>query len=307
MKISLVIPVYNESEVIPILYSRIDKALKKDFAKFQKEIIFVDDGSTDNTFNELEKIHKKDSSVKVIQFSRNFGHHIAISAGLDKTTGDIIVMMDGDLQDQPEEIIKLYRKLQEGYDVVYAVRNNKKFGFFKRFSSYLFNALMHRLIRDNIVINSTIFRIATKQVIQEVRNLRESNRYLVGIIGWVGFNHAAQPVEHGKRYTGKTKYTFSKQLSLALDAIFAYSAYPLHFFLKLGGIILFIDFLYIASIIFRKIAYNSSINSLEILTSVILILGGIQIVILSLIGEYVGRLYIENKNRPLYIIKSELY
>ncbi len=307
MKISLVIPVFNESEVIPVLYSRIDKTLKKDFPKFQREIIFIDDGSTDNTFNELEKLHKKDPSVKVIQFSRNFGHHIAISAGLDKTTGDIIVMMDGDLQDQPEEIIKMYKKLQEGYDVVYAIRKNKKFGFFKRFSSYLFNALMRRLIKENIVINSTIFRIATKQVIQEVRSLRESNRYLVGIIGWVGFNHAPQPVEHGRRYKGKTKYTLSHQLNLALDAIFAYSAYPLHFFLKVGGAILFLDFLFIASIIFRKIAYNSSINPLEIFAAVVIILGGMQIVILAIIGEYVGRLYIENKNRPLYIIKSELY
>lgn len=307
MKISLVIPVYNESEIIPILYSRIDKSLKKDFAKFQREIIFIDDGSTDNTFKELEKLHKKDSCVKVIQLSRNFGHHIAISAGLDKTTGDIIVMMDGDLQDQPEEIVKLYKKLQEGYDVVYAVRKNKKFGFFKRFSSYLFNTLMRHLIKENIVINSTVFRIATKQVIQEVRSLRESNRYLVGIIGWVGFNHAPQPVEHGKRYKGKTKYTLSQQFNLALNAIFAYSAYPLHFCLKLGAAFILIDLIYIASIIFRKIAYNSSINPLEILAAVILIFGGIQIIILAIIGEYVGRLYIENKNRPLYIIKSELY
>ncbi|GIW61817.1 MAG: glycosyl transferase [Patescibacteria group bacterium] len=306
MKISLVIPVFNESEVITVLYSRIDKALKKDFPKFQREIIFIDDGSTDNTFNELKKLHKKDPSVKVIQLSRNFGHQIAISAGLDKTTGDIIVMMDGDLQDQPEEIIKLYKKLQEGYDVVYAIRKNKKFGFFKRFSSYLFNVLMRRLIKEKIVINSTIFRIATKQVIQEVRSLRESNRYLVGIIGWVGFNHAPQPVEHGKRYKGKTKYTLSQQLNLALDAIFAYSAYPLHFFLKVGGAILLLDFLFIVFIIFRKIAYNGLINPLEIFAAILVILGGMQIIILAIIGEYVGRLYIENKNRPLYIIKSEL-
>lgn len=305
-KISFVVPIYNEEENIAELYRRLKQAAVNDFRNFEHEIIFVDDGSRDQSFELLENLHAKDRNIKAIQFSRNFGHHIAITAGLDMAAGDFVVMMDGDLQDQPEEILKLYNKLQEGYDVVYAERINKKSGLVNRVLSNLFNMMIRKLIDEPIVINSTIFRIMTKQALESVNLLRERNRYLIGIIGWVGFKHAVQKVEHGKRHAGKSKYNFSKRLSLALSAIFSFSNYPLQLIIKTGLFFVLGSFLVGASIVYKKIFYGVPVLGWSSLISAVLVMGGIQIIILGIIGEYVGRNYIETKNRPLYIVKRYL-
>ena len=306
-KISFVIPIYNEEENILELYKRLKQALTNDFRDFEYEIIFVDDGSKDRSIEVLEGLHNQDRNVKAIQFSRNFGHHIAITAGLDAANGDFVVMMDGDLQDQPEEILKLYNKLQEGYDVVYAERANKKSGLINRALSRLFNVLIKKMIDESIVINSTIFRIMTRQAVESVKLLREQNRYIVGIIGWVGFRHASQKVEHGKRSAGKSKYNLSRRLSLALSAIFSFSSYPLRLIIKIGLFFVFISFLVGAFIIYKKLFYGVPVLGWSSLISAVLIMGGIQIIILGVIGEYVGRNYIETKNRPLYIVKKKLW
>lgn len=306
MKLSIVIPLYNESEVIPELYRRLIHSLKKDFKSFTYEIIFVDDGSSDKTFAVLKKYRAKDKRVKIIQFSRNFGHHIAISAGMDIAKGNYIVIMDGDLQDQPEEIINLFKKLKEGYDVVYAERMNRQFGFIKNFNSRMFNWLIRKMIKEKIVINSTIFRILTRQVNDEIKNLRESNRYLVGIIGWVGFKHAVQPVAHGARFAGETKYTLRKQIELALNAIFSYSRYPLTFIVNIGLVFILIAFGILLYTIYTSVTFKLQFIRAETILSAVCFLGGVQIIILGVLGEYMGRNYIENKNRPLYVIKELL-
>lgn len=306
MKLSIVVPVCNEAEVVETLYKRLVKAVKKDFKNWRYEIIFIDDGSSDATFSVVKNLHTKDRNVKAVQFSRNFGHHIAITAGLDQASGDYIVMMDGDLQDQPEEIIKLYRKLQDGYDVVYAVRKNKQHGFLKRFFSSLFNMLISKLIRERIVINSTIFRIITKQVNGSIKTLRESNRYVIGIIGWVGYKHGFQEVIHGARHKGKTKYNFRKQLDLALNAILSFSDYPLRLIIKVGFFFVFLSICMIGYILIKKIIYNTPVVGWSSLITSVFALGGIQIIILGIIGEYIGRNYMENKNRPLYIVRNIL-
>lgn len=303
-KISFVIPIYNEEENIGELYRRLKQTATGDFKDFEYEIIFVDDGSPDRSVELLENLHNQDRNVKVVQFSRNFGHHIAITAGLDMALGDFVVMMDGDLQDQPEEISKLYNKLQEGYDVVYAERINKKSGLINRALSRLFNAVIRKLIDEPIVINSTIFRIMTRQALESMKLLRERNRYIVGVIGWVGFKHAMQKVEHGKRYAGKSKYDLSKRLSLALSAIFSFSNYPLRLIIKIGLFFVLVAFLVGALILYKKIFYGVPVLGWSSLILAILIMGGIQIIILGVIGEYVGRNYIETKNRPLYIVKK---
>ena len=305
-KISFVIPIYNEEENIAELYRRLKQVIVSDFKDFEHEIIFVDDGSQDRSIELLEDLHNKDTNVKAIQFSRNFGHHIAITAGLDSAAGDFIVMMDGDLQDQPEEILKLYNRLQEGYDIVYADRLNKKSGLINRVLSRLFNALIKRLIDEPIVINSTIFRIMTRQAVENIKLLRERNRYIVGIIGWVGFRQAVQEVEHGKRLKGKSKYDLSKRLSLALSAIFSFSNYPLRLIVKIGLFFVLGAFLISALIIYKKVFYGVPVLGWSSLIAAVLIMGGIQIIILGVIGEYVGRNYIETKNRPLYIVKKYL-
>lgn len=304
MKISVVIPIYNEAEVLKVLHKRLKKALQKDFKKWRYEIIFIDDGSTDTTFAELQKLHKEDKNVVVLQFSRNFGHHIAITAGLDYASGDYVVMMDGDLQDQPEEIIKLYTRLQKGYDVVYAIRKNKKHGVIKKILSSGFNMLISKLIREKIVINSTIFRILTKQVNNSIKTLRENNRYVIGIIGWVGYKHSFQEVTHGARFKGVTKYNFRKQIDLAANAIFSFSDYPLRLIIKIGFFFVFLSICMIGYILIKKIIYNTPVVGWSSLITSIFALGGIQIIILGIIGEYIGRNYMENKHRPLYIVRT---
>ena len=302
--ISIVVPNYNDGEIAPILYQRIRASLKKDFSKFNWELIYVDDGSSDNSLTILKKLHLTDKRVKVIQFSRNFGHHIAITAGLDFAKGDYIVMMDGDLQDRPEDIYLLFEKLQEGFDVVYGIRANKKFGFFKKLTSDLFNWFMHFMIQENIVINSTIFRIITRQVKEDLCRLRESNRYVVGLIGWIGYQHAGQVVTHSNRLSGESKYSFFKQIQLAMNAITSFTDYPLKLASRLGFSMVFISGILTIYILMKKFIYNTPLIGWTSLVVAILFLNGIQMIILGIVGEYLGRNYLESKHRPLYIVNK---
>lgn len=301
---SVIVPVYNEEETIQEFYNRLKKTLEKDFSHFNHEIIYVDDGSSDGSYKMLEALSNKDPIVNVISFSRNFGHHIAVTAGLDHATGDYVVMMDGDLQDQPEEIIKLFAKLQEGYDVVAGERINKKFSFFKRTSSRLFVWIIRSLTDKRIIINNTIFRIVTKQVVVEIKKLREMHRYLVGVIGWVGFKHTTTPVEHGKRYAGTSKYTIKKQLKLAFDAIVSFSDRFLHVISCLGFFLVIISAILICITVYKKIYYGIPVLGWASLLTTILFIGGVQIIILGVLGEYIGRTYMEAKHRPLYVIRT---
>ncbi|MBU3964453.1 glycosyltransferase family 2 protein [Patescibacteria group bacterium] len=306
MKISFIIPIYNESGNIPELYRRLKKAIESDFRDFDYEIIFVDDGSNDNSFDLIEGLHNQNTKVKAIKFSRNFGHHIAITAGLDIAVGDFVVMMDGDLQDQPEEIIKLWNKLQQGYDVVYAQRKNKKFGYFKKVTSKLFNFLIKKLIDEDIEINSSIFRIMTKEVVEKIKELRESNRYIIGLIGWVGFKHIAQEVEHGERFKGKGKYDINRQFKLALNAIFSFSTIPIKIITRIGLLFILFSLFLAIYILIKKFIYCSIIAGLTYAILLIFFVGGIQIIAIGIIGEYIVRTYAEARRRPLYIIKDKL-
>lgn len=304
MKLSIIIPIFNEKETIDELYKRLIESLKKDFSKNTYEIIFVDDGSNDNSFELLRKLRRKNKKIKLIQFSRNFGHHIAITAGIDYATGDYIVMMDGDLQDRPEEIITLYKKIKEGYDVVYANRIDKKFGLLKKANSWLFNFVIKILVDENIPINSTIFRMMSKKVAENLKSIRESNRYLIGLIGWVGFNQTSVDVKHGKRFAGKTKYSISKQMDLALNAVFSFSNYPLRIAIRIGSLFILLSIFLVVFALVRKLVFGTAFVGWTSLLISILAVGGIQIILLGVIGEYIGRSYIENKKRPLYIVKE---
>lgn len=306
MKLSIIIPLFNEENIAQELYKRLILAVKNDFKNFNYEIIIVDDGSIDKTFYILKTLHKRDKNLKIVQFSRNFGHHLALTAGLDFASGDYIVMMDGDLQDKPEEIINLYRKLKKGYDVVYAERVDKKFGIYKKAASYIFNKLLSTLVDKKLVINSAVFRIFTKQVAQELRKMHESNRYLLGLFGWVGFNQAVQKVQHGERFDGKTKYNFSKQIDLAINAIVSFSDYPLKLITKIGFFFVILSVFMIFYILIKKLIYNTPIVGWSSLIFSIFAVGGLQIILLGVIGEYLGRNYMENKRRPLYVVKKIL-
>jgi glycosyltransferase involved in cell wall biosynthesis len=303
-KISIVIPIFNEEETIPELYKRLKSALDRDFKNLTHEIIFIDDGSSDRSIDLLHAISVQDPVVMIIQFSRNFGHHIAVTAGLDCATGDFVVTMDGDLQDQPEEIIKLYHAILAGHDVVAGERKHKKFSFFRRLLSALFVSVIRTLTDKRIIINNTIFRMMTKQVVSEIKKMRELHRYLVGIIGWVGFSHTQVPVEHGKRFAGVSKYPFRKQLKLALDAIISFSDRLLRLISCLGFFLVALSCALICTIIVRKLWYGIPVVGWASLITAILFVGGIQILILGILGEYLGRSYMQAKNRPLYVVRE---
>ncbi len=303
-RLSIVIPVFNEEETISVLADRLENALKKNFAQLEHEIIFIDDGSTDRTAQVVEKLFFKSSIYRLIQFSRNFGHHIAVSAGLEHSTGDYVVIMDGDLQDQPEEINKLYSKLQTGYDVVYGWRKEKKFRWTKKISSALFIKIMQFLLNENIEISSSIFRIMTRPVVDAVCALQEKQRYVLGLIGWVGFKHTFVEVKHGERRYGVTKYSFLKQLQLALNAIVSFSQFPLRFITLLGFLFTLFSFLLGCTVIIRYFTTGVAVMGWASTMVAILFVGGVQLCVVGIIGEYVGRIYVEVKNRPLYIVRK---
>jgi dolichol-phosphate mannosyltransferase len=304
-QISIVIPLYNEEETIPFLHKRLQESLKKDFAQFNWQIIFIDDGSFDNTAFLMQELVASYQEYQLIQFSRNFGHHIAVTAGLDHATGDFVVVMDGDLQDQPEEIVRLYNKLQNSScDVVYGLRKEKKFGFIKKISSDIFIRIMRWFLSEKIEVNTSIFRIMTRQVTQEVCRLEEKQRYVLGIIGWVGFKHTYIEVVHGTRHYGETKYSFFKQVQLAVNALLSFSLSPLRFITGLGFLFTLCSFILGCIVIIRYFTFGLAVMGWASIIVSILFMGGIQLCVIGIIGEYVGRTYIEVKNRPLYVVRK---
>lgn len=305
-KISVVAPMYNEEENVAEFYNRVKKVMHGEFSDFEHEMVVVDDGSSDATYRLLKELHEKDHTVNVVRLSRNFGHQVAISAALDHATGDYIVMMDADLQDLPEQIPTLYNKLMEGYDVVYGDRQNKKFWWLKRFCSALFRRVMSFLVNYKIEVDPAVFRIMTRQVLTEVKRLGERTRFIIGLIGWVGFSHTTVKVPHGDRFAGETKYPFSKSLKLAMDALFSFSDFPLQFVTRFGFAIVFLSGLLIATIIPCSLLYGFRMTGWASLLISIFFMGGVQIFVAGVLGEYIGRIYVEVKQRPLYVVRQRL-
>ena len=301
-EISIIIPIYNEEENLKELYKRLFKVLLN--LRKTYEMIFVDDGSTDKSFEILNELHKIDNNVKIIQFSRNFGHHIAITAGLDHCTGKLVVLMDGDLQDQPEEIPKLLNKLNKGYDIVYGIKKNRQDKLFKRITSKIFVFLIKKIIQEKIEINNTIFRIMKRKVVLELNKCRETNRYIIGLFGYVGFKQTGIEINHNKRFRGKTKYSLFKMLKLTFDAVFSFSILPLRMTTLIGISISLISFILGTYFILKKIIYSTAISGWSSLIVSIFFLGGIQLIMIGILGEYIGRNYIETKKRPLYSINE---
>ncbi len=303
-QLSIVIPMCNEEENVHELYFRLKNVLQINFSSFIHQLVFVDDGSIDNTYSLLKALSLKDHTIKVVQFSRNFGQDMAITGGLDYADGNIIVTMDGDLQDKPEDLVKLYEKFQQGYDVVFVDRLSKKFSLWRRVGSKCLFFVIRLLVNENIVINSNVFRMMSRQVVDEVKMCRETSRYILGLIGWIGFKHTSIAVEHVGRKRGKTKYTFFKLVRLALDAIFAFSDYPLRFIMRIGFGVVLLSIMVCIYFIFERIFYGVQVAGWTSLILAIFFVGGLHIILLGIIGEYLGRTYMETKKRPLYIVKK---
>ncbi len=302
--ISIVIPFYNEELVLDELFERIFSMLQRDFSTMSHEVICVDDGSRDSTYLRLLELQKLYSAIKIVKFSRNFGHHKAISAGLDYASGDYIVLMDGDLQDQPEEIPHMFKKIQQGYDVVYGIRKQKQFSYFKKLRSSLFIRVIQWLMDEKIELNTSIFRIIKRSVLSNVVQLREKNRFVLGLIGWVGFKTGSIEVEHGERKKGVTKYSLKKEIKLALDAICAFSDYPLRLISRIGFLLMALSGTFSCFLVIRKMLFGIGLMGWTSVMCAILFTSGMHMLLLGVVGEYIGRIYIEVKNRPLYIVET---
>ena len=302
MKISVVIPSYRCAACLEELHRRLVVSLEKITSDF--EILFVNDASPENDWEIITKLAGEDKRVIGINLSRNFGQHNAITAGLDHVTGDWTVVMDGDLQDQPEEIIKLYNKAMEGYDVVFGRRYQRKDGFFKKFFAYFFRYIFNYFVSIKIDPSVSNFSICKKNVIQSFRRFKEKDRAFQILILWLGFKISFIDIEHQKRTIGKTSYSFFRLTDLAIDLIISHSNKPLKLSIKFGFFMSIISLLYGLYLIYNKIYYGISIEGWTSIIVSLYFIGGLLFANLGLIGLYIGKIYNAVKDRPLYIIRD---
>jgi len=300
--LSVVIPFYNESESIIALYDSLMKVL----CDYSYEVIFVDDGSIDDTLDKIKEISSQHPQIKYLSFSRNFGHQNALKAGLDSAKGDCVISMDADLQHPPSIITKLVDKWQEGFDVVYTIRkDNKKTGFLKKLSSALFYRLIKSFSNTKIPKGAADFRLLDKKVIEEIKTIKENYLFIRGLISWMGFEQTQIEYTSQERYAGKTKYSFRKMWKFAFSGITSFSTKPLQISTIIGFVIAFAAFIYgiyaIIASLFTDIKIEAGWTSLVVS---VLFIGGLQLIMIGIIGEYLGKMFIENKRRPNYIIKE---
>ena len=300
-RLSVAIPIHNEESVLPELLTRLMGVLDK-VQGGPHELLFVDDGSTDGTLALLEEAAQRDTRIMVLSLSRNFGHQAALTAALDHVTGDATVLMDGDLQDEPESIPRLLEKFFEGYDVVYAQRTRRKEAWPLRLSYYVFYRLMARLSDMKLPLDAGDFALMSRRVVEHLQRLQEHHRYLRGLRSWVGFRQIGIPVERSQRHSGRSKYSVFRLLKLASDGIFAFSIVPIRAAAILGATSIGLSGLFAVYTIFAKLFLNQTPKGFTALLLLITFLSGILLFFLGVIGEYVGRIYEESKGRPIYII-----
>ncbi len=302
--ISVVIPVYNEALNINLLYERLTKVLKSIGGSY--ELIFVNDGSRDNSIDLLKILASQHQEVKYIDLSRNFGHQIAVSAGLDKTQGKRVVIIDADLQDPPELIADLYSKMNEGYEVVYAKRKRRKGeSFLKLLTAKLFYRILSNITSIHIPVDTGDFRLIDSKVVEALRQMPESHKFLRGQISWVGYRQTFIEYEREERHAGKTGYTYRKMFRFALDGITAFSNFPIKLVIVMGFLVSTIAFLMIVYTFYVKYFTNQEVErGWASLMVGILFLGGVQLISIGILGEYISRINTDVRKRPLYFIKE---
>ncbi len=303
--ISVVLPVFNEARILPTLYTRLSGVLQALGEPY--EILFVNDGSRDGSLDALKNLNATDPAIKVVSLSRNFGHQTAITCGLDHASGDAVILMDADLQDPPEVIPQLIEKWRDGYDVVYAVREKRQGeGLFKRGSAALFYRLLRRLTQVEIPLDTGDFRLLSRRAATALQSTRERSRFVRGLVSWIGYRQTGVTFTREERSVGETKYPLRKMLKFALDGITAFSFVPLQAAMYLGLGISFLSFLYIAYAIYLKLLTEQTVPGWTSLMVAVLFLGGVQLIALGIIGEYIGRVYEEVKQRPLYLVDERI-
>jgi dolichol-phosphate mannosyltransferase len=301
--ISIVLPVYNERENLEVLAERLvpvlDRAVGGAF-----EVIFVDDDSRDGSGEILDSFHAHDKRLKVIHFSRNFGHQAALQAGLDQSCGQAVILMDSDLQDPPEVLEQFIGKWKQGYDVVYAIRKKRKEGLLKRFAYSIFYRTMKAVAEIDVPLDAGDFCLLDRCVVDSLSSLRERNRFLRGLRSWVGFKQTGVEYERDQRHAGTPKYSLRKLVRLALSGYIGFSAMPLRVATWLGFLSASVGFLTALWALIAKVLGMPSPWGWASIIAIVLFVGGVQMLMLGIIGEYLGRVYDEVRNRPLYVVKS---
>jgi len=304
--LSVVIPLYNEELVIGEMYARLTTVLESN--QLDYELVLVNDGSKDRTIHMAKELIKKDKRIKLVSFSKNFGHQIAITAGMDKACGQVVVIIDADLQDPPEIIIKMIEKWREGYQVVYGQRKKRKGeSLFKLATASIFYRTLKKLTAVDIPVDTGDFRLLDRKVLNQLIGMRERNRFVRGMVSWVGFKQCKVEYEREKRFAGETKYPLKKMFKFAMDGVLSFSQVPLKISSIFGFICSGISFLLIIYGLVRKVFSPEAVVIGWASTFVtVLFLGGVQLITIGILGEYLGRIHEEIKGRPLYIIDEEI-
>jgi polyisoprenyl-phosphate glycosyltransferase len=299
--LSIVVPVYNEQEVIDETYRRLSEVFKDYF--MDVEYIFINDGSKDDTYFKLKEIASGNKEVRVINFARNFGHQIAITAGMDYAKGDAVVIIDADLQDPPEVILQMVDKWEEGYEVVYGKRLQRAGEtFFKKFTAKTFYRFLDSMTDVKLPVDVGDFRLIDRKVCDAMKCLPERSRYVRGLVSWVGFKQTSVEYQREKRFAGETKYPLKKMLKLAGDGIFSFSYKPLKLATFVGMLVSVFSFIYLVVVLVQKFIKNDVVSGWASSIAVTLFLNGVMLIVIGIMGEYVGRIYEEVKARPLYIV-----
>ncbi len=304
--ISVIIPVFNETEVIDTTYQRLKSVMES--LPMSYELIFVNDGSSDDTEQKICGYAETDQTVKLIGFSRNFGHQCAISAGMNYAGGDAVIVIDADLQDPPELIPQMIEKWQEGYEVVYGKRLKRKGEtFFKKATAKLFYRLLKHLTNVDIPVDTGDFRLIDRKVCDVFCRLQEKNRFIRGLVSWIGFRQTYVEYVREERFAGETKYPLKKMVRFAMDGILSFSYIPLKIASFLGFLVSIFSFLYLIFVLIQKWFFPADIvPGWTSIVAVLLVFNGIVLILLGVIGEYIGRIYDEVRNRPLYVVDKKV-
>jgi glycosyltransferase involved in cell wall biosynthesis len=305
-QISFVIPLYNEEKTIPLLHERLTSLLDS-LNDVSIEVLLINDGSSDGTEELITRLALTDSRYHALSLSRNYGHQTALTAGLKHARGtEGVMVLDGDLQDPPEQFPIFYDKFREGYDVVYGVRRKRKEGFMKRMAYFLFYRLQKQVSNIDIPLDSGDFSFISRRVVDIMNQMPEESRYLRGMRSWIGFRQTGVEYERHERAAGESKYPFRAMMKLAYNGLFNFSEFPIKFIKRTGMISILVSMVYAISVLIKKYFLGGVPEGFTALFFAILLFSGVQLLCLGVIGEYVVRIFFQSKNRPLFIIKSEI-
>ncbi|MCX6136927.1 MAG: glycosyltransferase family 2 protein [Ignavibacteriales bacterium] len=302
-EISVVVPVFNEEETLGLLVERLVAVLEKMTKRY--EVLFVNDGSRDRTYELLIRHAAANQNLRVVDFSRNFGHQTAVAAGLSYAAGDAVIVMDGDLQDPPELLPEFVEKWREGYEVVYAVRAERKENIFKRTAYKMFYRALHALADIDIPLDSGDFGLMDRRVVDAINRMPERNRFVRGLRSWVGFRQVGLPYSRDARFAGDSKYPLTKLMKLAFDGLISFSTAPLKIATAIGFLVSFCSFV---GILFYLYLFFTTprVPGFTTLIIILLFIGGVQLITVGILGEYVGRIYDESKHRPMFVVRETI-